>query len=142
MNAPNSLRALLDKQGRGIGGAPPPAKEPDEEYEPFASGRIGNRPQLTLVFRKADHSVHALAYSYLYSITSDNPGMGFALDFTHAKVEIKGRNLERLFQLVCQHRAMEIIEAGRSDDFVTPASEPLVARIEIKCGAMRSSESE
>jgi hypothetical protein len=130
MNMPSSsLRALLEKQGRD---AKAEARDREEEYEPFANGRVGNKPQLTLVFRKADGSVLAIAYSYLCKIQSDNPALGFVMDFAHAKVEVRGRNLERLFQLVCQHKAVEIVEAARNQVFDVSQEAPLVEEIIVK----------
>jgi hypothetical protein len=129
----NSIRALLEKQGRA-NGTPPlgaPAQEREAEYQPFANGRIGNQPQLTLVFRKKDGSVHGFSYSYFYSIESDNPDAGFTVDFSNAKVEVTGHNLEHLFRLVCQHRAAEIIEANRNHLLQKLDTEPAVERISL-----------
>jgi len=130
-----SIRDLLEKQGRRIGSTVTPlapAAEPKAEYEPFASGRIGNKPQLTLVFRKANGTVRGFSYSFFYSVESDDPADGFTIDFTHDKLEVVGRNLKRLFHLVCEHRAAEIVEAGRNELLQTPENDPVVEQIDFR----------
>ena len=134
MNAP-SLRALLEKPRPQLRAEPATASpaEPDAEpadvYTPFASGRIGNRPQLVLLFRQASGAVRGFSYSYFYCVESDNPAQGFAIDFAHVKVTVVGRNLDLLFRYVCQHRAAEIVEVARNQNLELGASEPVIERI-------------
>ena len=127
-----SLRAILEKPERAIARSQPTLPiegDADAEYEAYANGRIGNRPQLMLALRKADGSVRVFAYTYLYSISAQDPARGFVLDFSQEKVEVHGQHLERLFDLVRQHKAVEIVETPRSQTFEQPAGAPLVETI-------------
>src|SRR5437762_2318815 len=129
----NSILNLLEKQSRTSGGtksAAPDADE-DQEYVAFANGRVGARPQLVLIFHKADGSATALSYAHLYSVTADDPATGFVAEFTQTKVTIKGRNLEPLFRFVCQHRAWEVNEAQRNQALEASAENSVVERIEF-----------
>lgn len=134
-NTPITLRELLDRPARsatvGHSSSTVPQRE-EQEYVAFANGRIGNRPQLALMFYKADGSVKAYAYSHLFSIESSNPTVGFTVQFTGAKkVVVSGRNLQRLFQMVCEHRAITIVEAGRGDQLQVSPGSPIVELVEF-----------
>lgn len=127
-----SLRAILEKPERTSARshpASPTEGETDAEYEAYANGRIGNRPQLMLALRKADGSLRVFAYTYLYSIAADDPARGFVLDFSQEKVAVHGRHLERLLDLIRQHKVLEIVEAPRSQTFEQPPGAPLVEAI-------------
>jgi hypothetical protein len=129
-----SIRALLEKPSRSNASpltAVSAHVDRNNEYEPFANGRIGNHPQLTLVFRKQDGSVRGFSYSYFYSIESNNPTEGFVIDFSHIQVEVQGRHLEHLFRLVCDHRAADIVEARHDQVFARPELEPVVEEIRL-----------
>lgn len=118
MNQPNTIRALLDRRLPPEAPAPAPNTAPEqEEYEAYAHGRIANRPQLMLVLRQADGAIRAFPYAYLSLIESDDPANGFTLHFPPHRIRITGRNLTRLFQLICQHRAAEITEVGQTSSF-------------------------
>jgi hypothetical protein len=62
-----SIKALLERQNR----LPGPPKEDEraaaladeEEYTAFTHGRVGTRPQMTLVFRKCDGEEEGFAYA-------------------------------------------------------------------------------
>lgn len=137
MSGPN-IRAILDRprQVPIAASAAAPMAEPEIEtadtYQPFARGLIGNRAQLVLRFRKANGHVRGISYSYFYAIGSDDPSGGFVIDFSHAKVEVTGKNLEHLFRLVCEHRVLEIVESARHQSLARPSDEPIVERIEFK----------
>lgn len=137
MNAP-SLRAILEKprplpRTESPPASPLPAEaEPAEVYTPFASGRIGNRPQLVLLFRQASGAVRGFSYSYFYGVESNNSAEGFVIDFTHVKVQVVGQNLQQLFRLVCEQRVAEIVELGRSDRLAAAREEPVVERIDFQ----------
>jgi len=51
------------------------------------------------------------------------------VEFTQSKVTIKGHNLEPLFRYISQHRAAEVIEAGRTQIFELAAENPVVEKI-------------
>lgn len=98
----------------------PPAETPEseaEEYTAFASGRVGRKPQMMIRFRKASGQTKVYAYSMLTEIDSENPDEAFTLTFGMSKVEIHGQNLQRLFDYVCEHRAQEVSEPDRADQF-------------------------
>jgi hypothetical protein len=99
------------------------------EYEALASGRIGSRPQLMLVFRKASREVLAFSYISLTEIRSPDPEKGFTIDFSGVKVVVAGERLGKLFQMVCVHRAAEIVEADRVMAFQTDAKDPVVTSL-------------
>jgi hypothetical protein len=128
----NGIVTLLERQGRANSSAKAaaiPEPDSDSEYIPFGHGQVATRPQLAIIFRKADGSAKAFSYAHLYSIESDNPDEGFTVEFTQSKVAIKGRNLEPLFRYISQHRAAEVIEAGRTQIFELAAEHPVIEKI-------------
>lgn len=137
-NPAQTFRTLLEKpkpHWRPMETAPSPEQEaigdqPPDEYEAFAGVRIGNRPQLTLVFTKCTGEVLGFPYANLMQLTSTDVGQGFTLEFAGVEVVIKGRNLARLFRYVCDHRAAEIIEADRAEALLARQGEPVVEEIE------------
>lgn len=99
-----------------------------DEYSPFALGRVSRRPQMMLLLRQCTGEVTVYPYSLLLQIHSQDPSKGFTLTFGDHKVRVEGENLTQLFNYVCQHRATEIVEAGRTVAF-TAADGPLVMQI-------------
>lgn len=132
MNAESPrVRSLLER--RTVSESYAPIEKDDvAEYTAYANGRLGNRPQLTLVFRKADGSVKAFAYSHLYAVSSDDPAAGFTVEFSKLMVTVRGENLDPLFRLVCQHRVLEISEISRNQVFDMVESEPTVQKIDYR----------
>jgi hypothetical protein len=131
------ILALLEKQGRSNGAAKPPANVDDheKEYVAFANGRIGTRPQLAIIFRKADGSAKGLSYAHFYGVEANDPASGFIAEFTQTKVIVKGRNLEELFRFLCQQRIWEVVEAQRNQIFDFSANEPIVECIDFQTPA-------
>jgi hypothetical protein len=110
-----------------------PAQESEvTEERSFANGRVGNRAQVTLVFRKKNGSVRGFSYVHFFSIESDKPAEGFSIEFSQFRVTVSGRNLEPLFRLVCAHRVAEIGEVDSSEFFARAEKEPLVERIDFR----------
>jgi hypothetical protein len=124
----SNLSSLLNQ---GPKAATELASEIDEtvEYEALANGRIGSRAQLMLVFRKASGEVWAFSYLSLNEIRSPNPEKGFTADFGGVKVVVAGDRLGKLFQMVCLHRAAEIVEADHAKIFQTDAKDPVVTSL-------------
>lgn len=89
------------------------SEETPDEYTAFAHGRVGRRPQMMVAFRKCSGQVEVFAYSRLTQIRSENPNRGFTLLFGDREVTIEGQELATLFRYLCEHRAVEIIEADR-----------------------------
>ncbi len=127
-NNVSNLNSILAAGARTASVNPTECEE-QPEYEAFASGRIGNRPQLMLVFRRANKEVLAFSYLSLTEIRSPDPEKGFTLDFSGMKVVVAGERLGRLFQMVCTHRAAEIVEADRVMAFQTDATDPVVTSL-------------
>lgn len=103
----------------------------EAEYSACSFGRVGLRPQVSVTFRKADGSGHNFAYSHFYGVCDENPNVGFVIEFTRHTVAVEGRNLERLYRLVCEHKAREIQEIDPLLGESMPAGEPVVTRIAI-----------
>jgi len=124
--------SILEKQGRSGAAAPSGEIDGENEYTAYANGRVGTRPQLSIIFRKADESAKAFAYSHLYSVETSDPAAGFVVEFSQTRVTIKGRNLEALLRFICQHRVLEVTEAERSRVFEVAAEQPVVEKIEFR----------
>jgi hypothetical protein len=102
----------------------------ETEYEAFSHGRIGRRPQMMIVFRKCSGEVVAYPYSMLSRIRSEDVDRGFTLSFAGTDIIIEGRQLARLFNYVCEHRAAEIIELDRAEAMAESA-ECVVTRVTV-----------
>lgn len=83
------------------------------DYVAFAHGRVGRRPQMMIAFRRCCGEVQAFPYSMLRHLQSEEPDRGFCLSFGEVRVTIVGRGLSRLFRYICEHRAVEVVEADR-----------------------------
>ena len=108
---------------------PPPPVEEDEGYSAFASGRLGTKPQLTLVFRRVTGSCHAFAYAHLYALEYD-PSVGILLKFTQHRVALLGRHLDDLFRYLCLHRVQTVQETDPLHAETLPQKTPVVVGIE------------
>jgi hypothetical protein len=126
----SSLDSILSHGSRGATAAPQAANEV-QEYEAFAHGRVGNRPQLMVVFKKASGEVFAFSYISLTEIRSPNPNKGFVVDFSGVKVAVVGDHLETLFRYLVDHKAAEIIEVDRAKAFQTGADAAIVTSVSV-----------
>lgn len=126
-----TIRSILGKPARAAPVPETSQTEREGDYTAYAQGRISRHSQLTLVLRQADGSARAFAYSYLYGIESENPALGFTIDFTQHRVKVQGSNLQILFRLVCQHRVAEIRVAQRSQILELDPQEPVVEQVEV-----------
>lgn len=126
----SNISSLLASGGRTAVSLPADEGEACE-YEAFAHGRVGNRAQLMVVFRKASGEVVALSYLTLIEVRSANPEKGCTLDFGSQKIVIVGERLENLFRYLVAHKAAEILEADRTMAFQGEASAPVVTSIQI-----------
>lgn len=136
MNEPSlSIQALLD---RSAANGPPNrptenGSSPDEEgYAALAGGRIGNRPQWTLVFQQASGAVRGFPYAQFDGLRAEDPERGFIVMFAGVEIEVSGHNLGRVVRAVCEHRAAAIVEATRAQGLLLPESEPVVSAIRIR----------
>jgi len=57
-----------------------------------------------ITFEKANGETLTVAYSHLYTVRSNNVNAGFWLRFSEDNVEIHGRNLERVADMIRAHR--------------------------------------
>jgi hypothetical protein len=106
-----------------------PADE-DDEYAAFAAGRVGVKPQLTLVLRRVSGSCHAFAYAHLYR-TEYDPSVGIILHFSQHRVALTGRHLDGLFRYLCDHRVQTVQEVDPLHAETTPADTAVVTGIEV-----------
>lgn len=127
-----NVRSLLEKAGRHA----PAMKEGGEpdvnaDYSAYAHGRISRHTQAMLIFRRADGSAKAFAYACLLSVSGDDTTAEFRMDFSQHKVSVRGRNLETLFHLICQHKVAEIREAERHQGLAAAPEAAVVESIQI-----------
>ena len=103
----------------------------EDDYTPFANGRVGLRPQLMIIFRKVDGTSHAFAYSHLYSVTTENENAGFTADFGQHRVTVTGRNLEQLYRYICQHRVQAVQEMSERNSLPLDPADPIITQIKV-----------
>lgn len=124
-----SVKSLLAARTSALAG-----KEADsDEYSSFSCGRIGNRPQVMVTFEKATGESLTLAYTHLYAIRTANPNAGFTLQFSEDVVEVRGRHLERVLDLLAAHKLRTMREAvgGMEFDVSPHSTTPLVLGLEF-----------
>ncbi len=103
------------------------ADDDDElELAAYASGRVGNKPQLTVTFRKVDGSSYSFAYSHLYAISAETEAGGFTVEFSNHTVTIHGRNLTQLHRLLCDHKVNVIQETSPTQAMAVEEHQPVV----------------
>lgn len=107
------------------------AAEVEEEITSYASGRIGNKPQLTVTFRQVDGSSQAFAYSHLYSVAADAESGSFAVEFSQHVVLILGRNLAHLHRLLCDHKVHTVQELSPTQAMALPEQQPVVTSVRV-----------
>jgi len=105
------------------------AESASADYVAFSHGRVGRRPQMMISFRRSSGQVAVFPYSLLRQILSSNPDTGFTMAFGGTSVRIEGEGLARLFQYVCEHRAVEIVESDRPR--IIPTSSCVVTVVEV-----------
>ncbi|MEZ6101665.1 MAG: hypothetical protein R3E01_22245 [Pirellulaceae bacterium] len=105
------------------------ATEAADEYQAFSFGRIGIKPQLTLLFRKATGEVEGFAYADFRGISAIDENAGFKIRFDTRTVKVEGRNLRQLFQYICLHRAAEIVEIDEWMTLQLPEDRAVVWRV-------------
>jgi hypothetical protein len=86
-------------------------RDDDSDYKAFTFGRVGPRPQMTLMLGFARGHGRGFPYAQMLGIEFDDEDAGFRLEFPGLVVEIRGRNLTRLLRYVCDHRAARIEES-------------------------------
>jgi hypothetical protein len=126
-----TVRALLERPGRATRTAEAAAPDDETDYTAFSFGRVGNRPQMTLVFRMNSGEVIGFPYAHITGIRADDCERSFTIDFGTATVTVVGNGLGRLFRYVCEHRVLEIVELDRRTVLSRDAVECLVDSIRV-----------
>lgn len=112
-----------------------PASEPvkeEGEYQTFAFGRVCNKPQISVTFRQLRAKGYNFAYSHYYSVVDDHPNSAFEVEFTRHVVHIKGRNLETLHRLLCDHKVREVVQSDALQAKLLPEGTPVVTHMEVR----------
>src|SRR5579864_6355980 len=93
--------------------APPPRHEPDEHeaMESFQEARAQSREALMLDIRLANGRIMSLPYSAL-ELVDYLPDGRLLMDFGKRRVLTEGRNMLRVRELICEHRARFIQEGA------------------------------
>lgn len=110
--------------------APAEPADGDDEYAAFAAGRVGTKPQLTLVLRRVSGTCRAFAYAHLYAVEYD-PSVGIILHFSRHRAALTGRHLGGLFRYLCDHRVQTVQEVDALHAETLPAAAPVVTGIEV-----------
>ncbi len=105
------------------------ATEEAEEYQALSFGRVGIKPQITLLFRKANGEVEGFPYADFRGISSVNEDIGFTVRFDTRTVKVEGQNLREAFRYICTHRAAEILEADEATAMQSPDGKPVVWKV-------------
>jgi hypothetical protein len=105
------------------------SSEDDAEYQAFSFGRVGIKPQLTLLIRKASGAVEVFPYADFCGISSSDENLGFTLRFATRTVLIEGQRLGKLFQYICNFRTAEIMEADERTAAIAEPDKPIVWRV-------------
>ncbi len=98
----------------------------------FTFGRVGPRPQMTLMLCFAGGHGKGFPYAQMLGIEFDDEDAGFRLEFPGQVVEIRGRNLKRLLRYVCDHRAARIDESTPQQSLAATAAAEIVDSITIR----------
>lgn len=102
----------------------------DSEAAAFAAGRVGTRPQLTLVLRRVSGDCQAFAYAHLYRLEYD-PSAGIVLHFSQHRVALTGRHLGGLFRYLCDHRVQTVQQTDPLHAETLAAGTPAVIGVEV-----------
>jgi hypothetical protein len=102
----------------------------DARYrQTWRTGRPRSREDIMLDCRFKDDRRQAFGYAYLSSLGYD--GGLITLLFGETTVTVEGRNLQRLYDALCQHRVPFIQEGLDAEEALKPEDEPHIERIEV-----------
>jgi hypothetical protein len=108
------------------------SRDDDSEYKAFTFGRVGPRPQMTLILGFAGGHGRGFPYAQMLGIEFDDEDAGFRLEFPGQVIEIRGRNLKRLLRYVCDHRAARIEESTLQQSLVASDTAEIVDSIVVR----------
>jgi hypothetical protein len=106
--------------------------EDAEQYQAFAYGRVGSRPQLMLCLIKCDGHHLVLPYADLRSITTNAPDKGFHLEFVGRDILVEGSSLTTCFRYLRDQRLAELVEIDRPAAMSQPTDTPVVQKITLR----------
>jgi hypothetical protein len=105
-----------------------------EQYrQTWRNARPRSREDIMLDCRFSKGNRQAFGYAYLGSIVYD--GGTITLIFAETQVVIDGRNLDRLYDALCQHRVPFIQQGSETEEALKPDDEPHIERIDITNGS-------
>lgn len=117
---PETIPGLLDSET---------AERWEQAYrQTWKVARPRSREDIMLDCRFRDGSRAAFAYFHLGRILFD--GVAITMMFGEEEVIVKGRNLERLYTALCQHRVPFIQEGNEQEEALKPKGEPHIEAIE------------
>lgn len=111
--------------------AAPAAAAEEDEYRAFASGRVSNRPQVSVTFAHKDGRAKTIAYSHFYCLDVENPNLGCVVEFTRHRVTLRGRNLAELARLLGDHKVREVRETDELHALTLATDAPVVTAVEV-----------
>ena len=105
------------------------ASAANDDEEPFFFLRdVEGRTLMLEVLLKTGNS-HAFPYAYLLGVSFD-PSIGITLQFTNAKILVRGRNLRSLHQGLLSQRVLWLREGNSSEAFL-PESRTFISHVEV-----------
>jgi hypothetical protein len=101
-----------------------------EGRDAFQEARTRSRDCVMLDVRLASGAVESFNYAYLVRV-SYKPGDRLRLQFGNTAVQIEGRRLARLREMVAEHRCSAISEGTDAEEGLKPEDAPHIESIEI-----------
>jgi hypothetical protein len=114
---------------------PAPRHEPEveEARESHQSARAYSRESVMLDVKMRDGSIESFPYAWLSHVKYD-PGDTLILRFGGRDINIEGRNLSRLREIISEHRMRFVQEGTDREEGLKPEDAPHIDSIEIKEG--------
>jgi hypothetical protein len=114
---------------------PAPHHEPEveEARDSFQNARVQSRESIMLDVKLGDGSIESFPYAWL-SRAKYQPGDRLVLRFGKHEINIEGRNLTRLREIVTEHRARFIQEGTEGEEGLKPEDAAHIDRIVITEG--------
>jgi hypothetical protein len=113
--------------------APRHESEVEEARDSFQNARVQSRESIMLDVKLGDGSIESFPYAWL-SRAKYQPGDTLVLWFGKHEINIEGRNLNRLREIVSEHRARFIQEGTEGEKGLKPEDAAHIDRIVITEG--------
>jgi len=107
-----------------------PETEVEEARETFQEARVRSREAIMLDVRLEDGCIESFPYTWLSRVRY-KPGDKLVLRFGRDEVNIEGRNLCRLRDIITEHRARFVQEGTETEQGLKPEDAAHVERIVI-----------